>query len=74
MNDERAVGRVYDGGIVDIIATGIDPRAFAFDSQGQIYISDQVSDVVWVIPEPSTLFLLALGGFIVTKRRQARPA
>lgn len=72
--DERAVGRVYDDGIVDIIATGLDPRAFAFDSQGRIYISDQVSDVVWVIPEPSTLFLLALGGFIVTKRRQARSA
>jgi hypothetical protein len=67
--DERAVARVLLDGNVDIIATGLDPKAFAFDSQGRIYVSDQVSDVVWVIPEPSTLLLLAMGALALLRRK-----
>ena len=67
--DERAVARVSLDGNFDIIATGLDPRSFAFDSQGRIYVSDQVSDVVWVIPEPSTLLLLAMGGLAMLRRK-----
>jgi hypothetical protein len=66
--DERAVARVSLDGTYDIIATGLDPRAFAFDSLGRIYVSDQVSDVVWIIPEPSTLLLLAIGGLALIKK------
>jgi len=66
--EERAVARVSLDGSYDIIATGLDPTAFAFDSLGRIYVSDQVSDVVWIVPEPSTLFLLAIGGLILTRK------
>jgi hypothetical protein len=66
--DERAVARVSLDGTFDIIATGLDPTAFAFDSLGRIYVSDQVSDVVWIIPEPSTLLLLTLGGLALTRK------
>jgi hypothetical protein len=66
--DERAVARVSFDGNVDIIATGLDPKALAIDSLGRIYVSDQVSDVVWIIPEPSTLFLLAIGGLALMRK------
>ncbi len=67
--DERAIARVSFDGVVDIIAIGLDPKAFAFDSLGRIYVSDQVSDVVWIVPEPSTLFLLAIGGLVLLRTR-----
>jgi hypothetical protein len=53
---------------IGIIASGLDPTAFAFDSLGRIYVSDQVSDVVWIIPEPSTLLLLSIGGLALLKK------
>jgi hypothetical protein len=54
---------------VKVLATGLDPAAFAFDAQGRIYVSDEESDVVWVIPEPSTLLLLGMGGLLGIRRR-----
>jgi hypothetical protein len=72
LKDARSVASVdltLSEPMVKVLATGLDPTAFAFDAQGRIYVSDEESDVVWVIPEPSTVLLLGMGGLLGIRRR-----
>lgn len=44
----------------------------AFDSRGWLYVADRSNHVIWqVVPEPTMIGLLALGGVALLRRRKA---
>ena len=68
---EREVVRVStDGTFLELLAEDLDPTNIAVDSEGVIYVSDGVADVIWAVPEPATLSLLTLGGLALLRRRR----
>jgi hypothetical protein len=50
LRDERRVVRLSSGGqVVEQLARDIDPRSFAVDAVGNVYVSDVARDVIWQI-------------------------
>jgi hypothetical protein len=52
-NERRLVRVSPNGWIIREEARDLDARAFAFDSEGRLYISDETRDVVWTFMPPS---------------------
>jgi len=60
-------------GTVSLFASNIiNPHYMKFDGKGAMYVAAYGEDVIYkIVPEPATLILLGLGGFILRRSRKA---
>ena len=69
---QAAIGDADDwAAMVDTDAFGMKTDNLHFNAAGQLAMGDAFADAYLAIPEPSTMFLLALGGIALLRRRRA---
>lgn len=69
---QAAVGDADDwAAMVDTDAFGMKSDNLHFNAAGQLAMGDAFAEAYLAIPEPSTMFLLALGGIALLRRRRA---